>query len=110
MCRVYAVTRDGYHAWKRRGRPLRSYEDEQLYDVILKLFQDSGELYGSPKVTEKMKAMDYRIGKKRVAGKWPGGAPGDDLSEQAWAMSLYCGGAQIEYRSAGDRKGQGLGR
>jgi len=67
MCRVYAVTRDGYNAWKRRGRPLRSYEDEQLYDVILKLFQDSGELYGSPKITEQMRSLGYRIGKKRVA-------------------------------------------
>ena len=67
MCRVYAVTRDGYNAWKRRGRPLRSYEDERMYDVILKLFQDSGELYGSPKITEQMRSLGYRIGKKRVA-------------------------------------------
>lgn len=61
------MTRDGYNAWKRRGRPLRSYEDEQLYDVVLKLFQNSGELYGSPKITEQMRSLGYRIGKKRVA-------------------------------------------
>lgn len=67
MCRVYDVTRDGYNAWKRRGRPVRSYEDERLYDVILQLFQASGELYGSPKITEQMRAQGYRIGKKRVA-------------------------------------------
>ena len=67
MCRVYDVTREGFYTWKRRGRSLRSFEDEQLYDVILKLFQNSGELYGSPKITEQMRALGYRIGKKRVA-------------------------------------------
>lgn len=67
MCRVYGVSRDGFNAWKRRGRSQRRQEDEDLYEVILKVFQESGEIYGSPKITEQMKAMGYRIGKKRVA-------------------------------------------
>lgn len=67
MCRVYDVTRDGYNSWKRRGRCLRSYEDESLYDVILDIFNKSGKLYGSPKITESMRAQGYRISRKRVA-------------------------------------------
>lgn len=67
MCRVYGVTRDGYNAWKRRGRSFRSHEDDCLYDVILRLFQESGDLYGSPKITEQMKALGYCISRKRVA-------------------------------------------
>lgn len=46
---------------------MRSYEDESLYEVIADIFFNSGELYGSPKITGEMKRMGYRIGKKRVA-------------------------------------------
>ena len=67
MCRLYGVTREGYASWKNRGRCLRSYEDERLYDVILDIYLKSGKVYGSPKITEIMRAQGYRIGKKRVA-------------------------------------------
>ena len=67
MCRVYNVKRESYYSWKNRGRSLRSYEDEQLFDVILSIFNESHGLYGSPKITEAMKTLKYRISKKRVA-------------------------------------------
>lgn len=67
MCRVYGVTRDGFNAWKRRGRSQRRQEDEVLYEEIRSVFQESGEIYGSPKITEQLKAKGYRISKKRVA-------------------------------------------
>lgn len=67
MCRVYDVKPSGYYSWKERGRSLRSYEDEALYEVIFDIFTNSKELYGSPKITKAMRAMGYRIGKKRVA-------------------------------------------
>ena len=41
MCRVYEVTRSGYYSWKKRGRSLRSYEDESLYEVIFEIFVSS---------------------------------------------------------------------
>ncbi len=67
MCRVYDVKREGYYSWKRRGISYRSYEDETLYDEILAIFNRSGKVYGSPKITEAMKAQGYKISKKRVA-------------------------------------------
>ena len=67
MCRVYSVTPDGYHSWRRRGKSMRATEDEELYKIIFKLWKRSGELYGSPKITEEMRSQGYRIGKKRVA-------------------------------------------
>ena len=67
MCRLYDVTRDGYYAWKRRGRSSRQLEDESLYDAILEVFRDSGELYGSPKVTAALRDKDYKVSKMRVA-------------------------------------------
>lgn len=67
LCRVYGIKRDSYNAWKRRGKSLRSYEDEQLFEVISKIFNDSQGYYGSPKITQAMKTLGYRISKKRVA-------------------------------------------
>lgn len=67
MCRVYDVKPSGYYSWKNRGRSLRSYEDESLYEVILDIFIKSREYYGSPKITKAMREMGYRIGKKRVS-------------------------------------------
>ena len=51
MCRVYDVKREGYYSWRKRGRSYRSYEDEYLYDEILEVFNRSGKIYGSPKIT-----------------------------------------------------------
>ena len=67
MCRLYDVTRDGYNSWKRRGKSLRQYEDESLYEIILDVFLKSGKLYGSPKITQALRQMGYRVAKKRVA-------------------------------------------
>ncbi len=67
MCRVYSVTRHGYNAWLRRGKSLRCYEDDSLYETIFRIWKSSGKLYGSPKTTEAMRREGYRIGKKRVA-------------------------------------------
>ena len=67
MCRVYDVKREGYYSWRKRGRSYRSYEDEYLYDEILEVFNRSGKIYGSPKITEALRSRGYKIGKKRVA-------------------------------------------
>ena len=67
MCRMYSVTREGYYAWKRRGPCARQLEDEALYDLILEVFQQSGSLYGSPKVTAALKLQGHKVSKKRVA-------------------------------------------
>ena len=67
MCRLYEVTRDGFNSWRARGKSLRKHEDETLYDVIAEIFNASGGIYGSPKITEVMKGRGFRISKKRVA-------------------------------------------
>ena len=67
MCSVYGIKRESYYSWKRRGRSQRSYDDEILYEVILEIYKSSGKAYGSPKITQAMRAKGYRIAKKRVA-------------------------------------------
>jgi len=67
MCDLYGVTRDGYYSWKRRGVSSRRLEDEKLYEEILHTFQQSGEAYGSPKITAALRSRGIRVSKKRIA-------------------------------------------
>jgi putative transposase len=68
LCGVLAVTRGGYYAWKGSGRSRRALEDERLRGLIGKVFRESLETYGAPRIHAEL-ADDYgiRIGKKRVA-------------------------------------------
>jgi putative transposase len=65
---VLAVTRGGYYAWKRSGPSRRALEDERLRGLIGKVFRESLETYGAPRIHAEL-ADDYgiRIGQKRVA-------------------------------------------
>lgn len=67
MFRLYDVTRNGYNSWKRRGKSDRVIEDERLYKLIKKIFDDSHGIYGSPKVYQVLRQQGVRIGRKRVA-------------------------------------------
>jgi putative transposase len=68
LCGVLAVTRGGYYAWKRSGSSRRALEDERLRGLIGKVFRESLETYGAPRIHAEL-ADDYgiRIGRKRVA-------------------------------------------
>jgi len=67
MCRVYDVKREGYYAWKRRGKSLRKQEDGELFEIIHQIFKKHDGCYGSPKITREMRKLGIRIGQKRVA-------------------------------------------
>jgi len=68
LCGALAVTRAGYYAWKRSGPSRRALEDERLRGLIGRIFRESLETYGAPRIHAEL-ADDYgiRIGKKRVA-------------------------------------------
>lgn len=68
LCGALAVTRGGYYAWKRSGPSSRTLEDERLRSLIGKVFRESLETYGAPRIHAEL-ADDYgvRIGRKRVA-------------------------------------------
>lgn len=67
MCRVYDVSRDGYNSWRRRGASNRRKEDDELFDDILRIFNQHKECYGSPKITREMRKEGIAVGQKRVA-------------------------------------------
>lgn len=67
MCRILDVSRDGFNSWFRRGKSLRAQEDEELFPLINRIYQQHKGHYGSPKVTKTLRDDGVAIGQKRVA-------------------------------------------
>lgn len=68
LCSVLGVTRAGYYAWRRRVPSRRALGDAELASLIRRIFVESLETYGSPRVhAELREAHGIRVGCKRVA-------------------------------------------
>lgn len=67
LCRVYDVSRFGYHSWKTRGQSTRARKDIELTESIERIFGEVDGIYGSPKVHEALKREGVIVGKNRVA-------------------------------------------
>jgi transposase InsO family protein len=67
MCRVLSVTRQGYHAWKKRPPSVRALADEALLAEIRASHQRSKRSYGSPRVYRQLRRQGRCVGEKRVA-------------------------------------------
>jgi transposase InsO family protein len=67
MCRVLAVSRAGYYAW--RARPLcdRVKADRVLTGKIRDIQRQVKQRYGSPRVRMELRALGFPCGKTRVA-------------------------------------------
>jgi putative transposase len=67
MCRVYAVSRAGYYAWKHRTPSARAQADTDLQQHIARVHRDSRGTYGSPRVHRVLRANGQCVGENRVA-------------------------------------------
>ena len=68
LCSVLGVTRAGYYAGRRRGPSRRALGDAELSSLIGRVFVESLETYGAPRVhAELREAHGIRVGRKRVA-------------------------------------------
>ncbi len=68
LCSVLGVTRAGYYAWRQRGPSRRALGDAELASLIRRVFVESLETYGAPRVHAELRgAHEVRIGRKRVA-------------------------------------------
>src|SRR5262245_2588332 len=68
LCKVLGVTRQGYHAWRRRGPSLRQLGDEELKQLIVQIYDGSHQTYGAVRIHDELRD-DHQIpvGRKRVA-------------------------------------------
>ena len=72
LCRVFRVSRSGYHDWKKRSpskrsRSKRSREDAELTERIREIHERSRRTYGYPRVHAELRALGVRCSRKRVA-------------------------------------------
>ena len=67
MCKVLGVSKSGYYAWLKRKPSSRSIENGQLIEQIVEIHQQSGQTYGSPRITRELQARGCRCSRPRVA-------------------------------------------
>ena len=67
MCRVLRVHRSGFYAWLKQPISKRAVQDRKLLEHIQESYDASNGVYGSPRIHRDLRAMDFHIGRKRVA-------------------------------------------
>jgi transposase InsO family protein len=67
MCRLLAVSRAGFYAWRRRPVAQRTRQDETLAAVVAAIYAENHGRYGSPRVQMELRARGQRSGRKRIA-------------------------------------------
>lgn len=66
LCKYLGISRSGYYAWVNRKRPKRVEEDVELQKAIERIFIESRETYGSPRVHQALRIEGCKISRKRV--------------------------------------------
>jgi putative transposase len=68
MCRVFGVSRTGFHNWERRAPSDRVLQDAWLTERIKQIHEQSRGVYRSPRIHAELRLEhDVRVGEKRVA-------------------------------------------
>src|SRR4029434_1145617 len=67
LCRVFEVSRSGYHAWRTRLPSARQRANERLLAAIRQLQQGPERCYGSPRFTPALQAPGHTRREKRGA-------------------------------------------
>ena len=67
MCRVFKVTKSSYYVWLQNGASMRWKDNECLLRQIMEIFDRSKQSYGSPRITQELRAQGMRVSKNRIA-------------------------------------------
>ncbi|RED91092.1 transposase InsO family protein [Marinoscillum furvescens DSM 4134] len=67
MCRVFKVSRSGYYSWLQYKPSHRDLQRERLLLDIKEIYLSSKQRYGSPKVTDDLHDMGWKVSRQRVA-------------------------------------------
>ncbi|MCT2195985.1 MULTISPECIES: IS3 family transposase [Paenibacillaceae] len=66
MCKVMNVSRSGYYKWRDRPESERERQHKEWTEQVKEVFDDSRQLYGSPKVTQKLNQQGVSISERTV--------------------------------------------
>ena len=67
MCKVFKVSKSSYYKWLKNGPSDRWKENESLLVDVMDIFEASDKTYGSPRITEELRAQNRKVSKNRVA-------------------------------------------
>ena len=67
LTKVLSVSRSAYYAWLKRAKSKRLIENEKLIEKISYYFQESRQVYGSPRIYKDLRDAGYEVGENRVA-------------------------------------------
>lgn len=67
MAHVLGVSRSGYYAWRTREQSKRSLSNTFLLDEIKRVFKESQDTYGSPRITADLQDRGISCSENRVA-------------------------------------------
>jgi putative transposase len=54
MCQLFNIAKSGYYNRKKRKRNKREKENEVLGDLIIEIYEESRQTYGSPRIHEEI--------------------------------------------------------
>jgi len=95
MCKLFGVSRGGYYAWLDRPVSKRRLEDAELLLEIRRVFAQSNQSYGSPRVYKKLRQEGLKVGKRRVERLMQENGIADrcDVSEDQRPLAIHGNGA-----------------
>lgn len=67
MCKVLKVSTSGYYNWLKSGVSKRWLYNQQLTALIIKIFNDSFNSYGAPRIKKALEKLGHFISKPRIA-------------------------------------------
>ena len=67
MCHALSVSKSGYYAWRRRKISYREEQNLMLLEKIQAIHEQSRRLYGSPRMTQELKAQNVCCSENRIA-------------------------------------------
>ena len=66
MCRILSVSRSGFYRWKKRPISKRDLSNDKLLFYIRQIHAESNKTYGSPRMTDALRAKGIKCNHKRV--------------------------------------------
>ncbi len=67
MCKVFKVSRSGFYAWQNHTPSKRDNENRMLLCEIMRVHERSKASYGSPRMTDELRARGFDVSRPRVA-------------------------------------------
>lgn len=67
MCDVFAVSRAGFYAWRKRPESQRKCDDKRFLELINTCFKKSRETYGYRRISDDFRDLHEPCGKHRIA-------------------------------------------